>query len=282
MCLSCSQQAAAKALKKLLKKQAEAAGATALAGKPRTSSMDLADVTNSRARTNSMNSDEGSYKNASDPALSSVKDTRTKEEKKEKKKRKVGEDKESTTKNTKKTKKAAKTGDDVEPVAADAVPAPAAPPAVGMTPKEFCSSHKITIQSDDENFAVPPPMATFDSTPFGGHIRQALEVAGYPAPTPTQAQSWPIAISGRDIISVARTGSGKTLGFLLPSFHTMMNRPGGMRVARGAGPFALVLSPTRELACQINEEATKFGRTSGIRSTTVYGELAVSGYDSLN
>ena len=94
----------------------------------------------------------------------------------------------------------------------------------------------------------------------------------YPAPTPTQAQSWPIALSGRDIISVARTGSGKTLGFLLPAFHAMLDRPGGMKPRMGAGPYIVVLAPTRELACQINEEATKFGKSSGIRSTTVYGE----------
>lgn len=85
-------------------------------------------------------------------------------------------------------------------------------------------------------------------------------------------RSWPIALSGRDIISVARTGSGKTLGFLLPAFHAMLNRPGGCKPKAGA-PYIVVLAPTRELACQINEEATKFGRSAGIRSTTVYGEV---------
>lgn len=84
-------------------------------------------------------------------------------------------------------------------------------------------------------------------------------------------RSWPIALSGRDIISVARTGSGKTLGFLLPAFHALLNRPGGCKPRMGAGPYIVVLAPTRELACQINEEATKFGKAAGIRSTTVYG-----------
>lgn len=84
-------------------------------------------------------------------------------------------------------------------------------------------------------------------------------------------RSWPIALSGRDIISVARTGSGKTLGFLLPAFHALLNRPGGCKPKMGA-PYIVVLAPTRELACQINEEATKFGKPAGIRSTTVYGE----------
>ena len=141
-----------------------------------------------------------------------------------------------------------------------------------VNPAEFCALHKIQVKSDDENFEVPVPMGTFESTPYGGPIRAALSAAGYPAPTPTQAQSWPIALSGRDIISVARTGSGKTLGFLLPAFHAMLDRPGGMKPRMGAGPYIVVLAPTRELACQINEEATKFGKSSGIRSTTVYGE----------
>lgn len=70
---------------------------------------------------------------------------------------------------------------------------------------------------------------------------------------------------------MARTGSGKTLGFLLPAFHALLNRPGGCKPRMGAGPYIVVLAPTRELACQINEEATKFGKAAGIRSTTVYG-----------
>lgn len=75
---------------------------------------------------------------------------------------------------------------------------------------------------------------------------------------------------------MARTGSGKTLGFLLPAFHALLNRPGGCKPRMGAGPFIVVLAPTRELACQINEEATKFGKAAGIRSTTVYGASLLS------
>ncbi|CAN0029200.1 unnamed protein product, partial [Hapterophycus canaliculatus] len=92
-----------------------------------------------------------------------------------------------------------------------------------------------------------------------------------PTPPLCPLRSWPIALGGRDIISVARTGSGKTLGFLLPAFHALLNRPGGCKPRMGAGPYIVVLAPTRELACQINEEATKFGKAAGIRSTTVYG-----------
>lgn len=209
--------------------------------------MDLADVTNS------IDADERDSVEGATPASSPLKDSIT-----EKKKKRAAKAEEDASPN--KAKKSKKTHD------------LGTPPAGGMTSEEFCRYHKILVQSEDENFAAPVPMTTFDTTPYGEHIRQALKMAGYDAPTPTQAQSWPIALNGRDIISVARTGSGKTLGFLLPSFHTILNRPGEMKVARGAGPLVVVLAPTRELACQINEETMKFGRTSGIRSTTLYGE----------
>lgn len=227
--------------------------------------MDLADVTNSQIGTISKDADEGDSVEGATPASSPSKDSR----KDKKKKRKAKAEEEPSPKKTKKSKQLN-------------APGSVAPPTVGMTSEEFCSSHKILVQSDDENFAAPVPMTTFESTPYGEHIRQALKIAGYAAPTPTQAQSWPIALSGRDIISVARTGSGKTLGFLLPSFHSILNRPGGMKVARGTGPLVVVLAPTRELACQISEEATKFGRTSGIRSTTLYGERKEIVCDSLD
>lgn len=216
--------------------------------------MDLADATNGRRRTRSMDLAEGKPPSAADTP------------KAEKKK--------------KKTKRSAEDGGEAAPKKSKIIDAngdvAAAAAAATLSSGDFCTTHKILVKSDDENFKAPLPMTTFESTPFGGPIRAALGAAGYPAPTPTQAQSWPIALSGRDIISVARTGSGKTLGFLLPAFHAMLNRPGGMKPRMGQGPYIVVLAPTRELACQINEEATKFGRTSGIRSTTVYGESQVT------
>ena len=90
-----------------------------------------------------------------------------------------------------------------------------------------------------------------------------IERAGYRDPTPIQAQSWPIAMQGRDLVSIAKTGSGKTCGFLLPGMvRILRDRPDPRQ-----GPSLLVLAPTRELACQIQGEAAKFGRTSGIRNT---------------
>jgi ATP-dependent RNA helicase DDX5/DBP2 len=94
-------------------------------------------------------------------------------------------------------------------------------------------------------------------------LRPQIRKAGFPAPTPIQAQAWPIAMSGRDLVAIAKTGSGKTCGFLLPGMlHIQAKRPDPRN-----GPTLLVLAPTRELAVQIKAEADKFGRSSGIRNT---------------
>jgi ATP-dependent RNA helicase DDX5/DBP2 len=138
--------------------------------------------------------------------------------------------------------------------------------------EEFRKLHQITITGRDESgnnmYQCPEPMSTFASTPFCQSIRKALDSAGYSNPTPTQAQSWPIALQGRDIITVAKTGSGKTCGFLLPAMHRLL--ADSSRRNRGQ-PAVVVLAPTRELACQIEEESIKFGRTSYIRTVCVYG-----------
>lgn len=82
-----------------------------------------------------------------------------------------------------------------------------------LTPEEFRKLHQIAVtgKSADGNgpFVCPAPMVTFGDTPFLPPIRKCLDSAGFTTPTPTQAQAWPIALAGRDVITVARTGSGK-------------------------------------------------------------------------
>eukprot|EP00267_Zea_mays_P052371 XP_020405420.1 putative DEAD-box ATP-dependent RNA helicase family protein isoform X2 [Zea mays] len=174
-----------------------------------------------------------------------------------------------------------------------------------MSTEAYRAKHEITIIGNES----PAPFMTFQSTCFPSDIlREALQVnnpsrgstcllsctascglkqlpilfssqlhdvwlgfrvlqAGFSAPTPIQAQSWPIAMKGRDIVAVAKTGSGKTLGYLLPGFILLKRLHHNSR----EGPTVLVLSPTRELATQIQDEAIKFGRSSRISSTCLYG-----------
>ncbi len=90
------------------------------------------------------------------------------------------------------------------------------------------------------------------------------------APSPIQSQCWPVILSGRDLVGIAATGSGKTLGFGLPMMrHICAQKEGG--VVRGKGPFAIVMAPTRELACQIAEVLEDAGSRCGVSCVCVYG-----------
>jgi ATP-dependent RNA helicase DDX5/DBP2 len=100
------------------------------------------------------------------------------------------------------------------------------------------------------------------------YLLTELKKANFEKPTGIQSQGWPVALRGRDLIGLAETGSGKTLSFLLPSVVHINAQP---LLERGDGPIVLVLAPTRELAVQIQNECIKFGSSSKIQNTCVYG-----------
>ncbi|KAM0827883.1 hypothetical protein ACQ4PT_067897 [Festuca glaucescens] len=142
-------------------------------------------------------------------------------------------------------------------------PAPQATNGSSMSVDAYRAKHEITVIGNEK----PAPFMSFQSTGFPAEILREVQQAGFSAPSPIQAQSWPISIKGRDIVAVAKTGSGKTLGYLLPGFILCKSLRNNSR----DGPTVLVLSPTRELATQIQDEAIKFGRSSRISSTCLYG-----------
>ena len=115
---------------------------------------------------------------------------------------------------------------------------------------------------------IPKPVTTFDETGFPNYILSEIKKMGFPSPTSIQCQAWPMALSGRDMVAIAQTGSGKTISFALPAMVHINAQP---LLAPGDGPIALILAPTRELAVQIQEECTKYGKTSRIRNSCVYG-----------
>ncbi|BEI91301.1 uncharacterized protein CcaverHIS019_0401210 [Cutaneotrichosporon cavernicola] len=100
-----------------------------------------------------------------------------------------------------------------------------------------------------------------------------IQQKDWAAPTPIQAQSIPAIMSGRDVIGVAKTGSGKTIAFLLPMLrHVKDQRP----VSGLDGPIGLILAPTRELAMQIYREARPFAKVMGLRLTCAVGGQSIS------
>ncbi|XP_065578449.1 probable ATP-dependent RNA helicase DDX5 [Artemia franciscana] len=129
----------------------------------------------------------------------------------------------------------------------------------------YRASNEILVEGDD----VPRPITAFKEAGFPDYLQSQLTSQGFDSPTPIQAQGWPIALSGRNMVGVASTGSGKTLAFVLPSIVHIKHIIA--KEARGNGPIALVLAPTRELAQQIKVVADKYGEPSRIRSACVYG-----------
>jgi ATP-dependent RNA helicase RhlE len=98
---------------------------------------------------------------------------------------------------------------------------------------------------------------------------RAVRAAGYTAPTPIQAQAIPHVLAGRDVLGCAQTGTGKTAAFALPILQRLSERPAP---APGHRPVrVLVLSPTRELAAQIGESFTDYGRHTGLTNTVIFG-----------
>ncbi|KAJ5805050.1 ATP-dependent RNA helicase dbp2 [Penicillium riverlandense] len=129
---------------------------------------------------------------------------------------------------------------------------------------EFRKSHQMAVQGSN----VPRPVETFDEAGFPQYVLSEVKSQGFEKPTSIQAQGWPMALSGRDVVGIAETGSGKTLTYCLPAIVHINAQP---LLAPGDGPIVLVLAPTRELAVQIQTEITKFGKSSRIRNTCVYG-----------
>ncbi|KAG4942764.1 hypothetical protein AAZX31_17G082700 [Glycine max] len=128
----------------------------------------------------------------------------------------------------------------------------------------YRASREITVQGND----VPKPIMMFHEANFPDYCLEVIANLRFADPTPIQAQGWPMALKGRDLIGIAETGSGKTLAYLLPALVHVNAQP---RLAHGDGPIVLVLAPTRELAVQIQEEALKFGSRANKRSTCIYG-----------
>lgn len=133
-------------------------------------------------------------------------------------------------------------------------------------------NNRIMVENYGESIqdrSIPNPVTTFaEAYADYPEIMEEMKKAGFVRPSPIQCQSWPVIMSGMDLIGIAQTGTGKTLAFLLPAFLHIDGQE-TPRNERG-GPTVLVLSPTRELALQIEAEVKKF-HYRGIKSVCVYG-----------
>ena len=113
-------------------------------------------------------------------------------------------------------------------------------------------------------------MNKFSELTLSASLQSNLTRNGFVQPTPVQAQAIPPALEGRDVVATAQTGTGKTLAFLLPIFELLT------RGERPTGVSALILTPTRELALQVNEAAVKLAASLPVRSSAVVGGMSES------
>jgi ATP-dependent RNA helicase DDX42 len=147
---------------------------------------------------------------------------------------------------------------------------------------------EVSVQGSN----VPKPMTSFQSLPLA--LLKEITKVGFEKPTSIQAQALPIALSGRDLIGLAKTGSGttsllsrydipsslyslpnctisiigKTLAYVWPLIVHILDQP---QMKIGDGPIGVILSPTRELAAQIHTEAKKFAKVFNMRVCAVFG-----------
>lgn len=138
--------------------------------------------------------------------------------------------------------------------------------------KKYREMHEITVKGEN----IPDPIQFFEEggTNFPSYVMEGIKKQGYTQPTAIQAQGWPIALGGNDLVAIAQTGSGKTLGYILPAIVHIINQPRSTSDSSSSsknGPIALVLAPTRELAQQIQEVANCFGERASVRNTCIFG-----------
>ena len=131
--------------------------------------------------------------------------------------------------------------------------------------EEYLTKHQIAVTTNER---CPKPIIEFKEAGLKSSIMAVIDKNGFKSPTPIQAQGWPIALSGKDMVGVAQTGSGKTLAFGIPGLIHISAQD---YLSPGDGPIGLVLCPTRELAQQVMKVMDEFARAVNIRICCVYG-----------
>ncbi|NXF33731.1 DDX42 helicase, partial [Nyctibius bracteatus] len=136
-----------------------------------------------------------------------------------------------------------------------------------LTPQQVVElRHKLNLRVSGA--APPRPGSSFAHFGFDEQLMHQIRKSEYTQPTPIQCQGVPVALSGRDMIGIAKTGSGKTAAFIWPMLIHIMDQK---ELEPGDGPIAVIVCPTRELCQQIHSECKRFGKAYNLRSIAVYG-----------
>lgn len=118
---------------------------------------------------------------------------------------------------------------------------------------------------------IPKPLRSWKESDIPPDVLNAIEKIGYKEPSPIQRQAIPIGLQNRDLIGIAETGSGKTASFVIPMLTYISKLPRLSDANRQLGPYALIISPTRELAQQIEVETKRFTDQLGYNCVSIVG-----------
>ncbi|MEN9477770.1 MAG: hypothetical protein RLZZ300_1911 [Pseudomonadota bacterium] len=116
----------------------------------------------------------------------------------------------------------------------------------------------------------------FSDLGLKAEIQRAVAEQGYDTPTPIQQQAIPAVLAGHDLMATAQTGTGKTAGFTLPILHRLVSGPNDRLTRVARKPRVLVLTPTRELAIQVEESVQTYGKHLPINSLAVFGGVGIN------
>ena len=122
-----------------------------------------------------------------------------------------------------------------------------------------------------------PNPESFQSFQLAAPLMRGLAASGFTRPTEIQSRAIPLAMDGRDLMASAQTGTGKTAAFVLPALQRLLTAP----PKAGRGPRVLVLTPTRELAGQVEQVIRQLGRFTGLRSGVIVGGLSYAPQERL-
>ncbi|KAG9915296.1 ATP-dependent RNA helicase DBP3, partial [Aureobasidium melanogenum] len=178
----------------------------------------------------------------------------------------------------KRLKKAAKAAAKAESTTGETVAAPVAAtdgytehPGLTALPQSeidaFIAEKFITVTDEAKASPAYRPITSFDYVPITDKAQRA-PFANFKTPSPIQAAAWPYLYAGRDVIGVAETGSGKTMGFGVPCIRYISSLSAK---EQKKGIKACIVSPTRELAVQIQEQLVKLAEPAGLKTVCVYG-----------
>ena len=117
---------------------------------------------------------------------------------------------------------------------------------------------------------------TFEELKLAPAILQAVQEQGYQNPTPIQSQAIPAVLAGHDLLAGAQTGTGKTAAFTLPILHRLAGTAAATSKFGSRGVRALVLTPTRELAAQVEESVRTYGKHLALKSTVIFGGVGMN------